>query len=167
MEISQQMPAPLSFIICLIKKEIWPYFSWPHQPTIGHPFPECCSWKELMVQPLQHCPCSGRKKDVNCFPSASIWAMSASHQSQYSCRENPMDRGAWQAAVCKESDMTERLSTTCQGQAGQEDPVRLKGVIESTNVTLHCLYPRVATPQMLGGWVLAQIFLVLPPSPAA
>ena len=31
---------------------------------------------------------------------------------QYSCLENPMDRGAWQAAVhgvCKESDTTERL----------------------------------------------------------
>ena len=29
---------------------------------------------------------------------------------QYSCLENPMDRGAWQATVhgvCKESDMTE------------------------------------------------------------
>ena len=33
---------------------------------------------------------------------------------QYSCLENPMDRGAWWATVhwgCKESDMTERLST--------------------------------------------------------
>ena len=31
---------------------------------------------------------------------------------QHSCLENPMDRGAWQAAVhgvCKESDTTERL----------------------------------------------------------
>ena len=30
---------------------------------------------------------------------------------QYSCLENPMDRGAWWATVheCKESDMTERL----------------------------------------------------------
>ena len=28
---------------------------------------------------------------------------------QYSCLENPMDRGAWQATIqsCKESDMTE------------------------------------------------------------
>ena len=32
---------------------------------------------------------------------------------QYSCLENPMDGGAWEATahgVCKESDMTERLS---------------------------------------------------------
>ena len=32
---------------------------------------------------------------------------------QYSCLENPMDRGAWRATVhgvTKESDMTERLS---------------------------------------------------------
>ena len=80
-----------------------------------------------------------------------------------------MDRGVWQAAVCKESDMTEQLSTTRQGQAGQEDPVRLKGVIESTNVTLHCHLSQnghARGPQMLRGWVLAQIFLVLPPSPA-
>ena len=31
---------------------------------------------------------------------------------QYSCLENPMDRGAWQATVL-ESDMTEQLSTAC------------------------------------------------------
>ena len=33
---------------------------------------------------------------------------------QYSCLENPMDRGAWQTTVlgvCKESDMTEQEST--------------------------------------------------------
>ena len=33
---------------------------------------------------------------------------------QYSCLENPMDRGAWRATVhgvAKESDMTEQLST--------------------------------------------------------
>ena len=34
---------------------------------------------------------------------------------QYSCQRNPMDRGAWQAAVqgvAKESDMTEQLNKT-------------------------------------------------------
>ena len=36
------------------------------------------------------------------------------HSYQYSCLENPMDRGAWQAIVhgaTKESDMTEQLNT--------------------------------------------------------
>ena len=36
------------------------------------------------------------------------------HPLQYSCLENPMDRGAWQGAIhgdCQEWDMTERLST--------------------------------------------------------
>ena len=34
---------------------------------------------------------------------------------QYSCLENPMDRGAWQATIhvgCKESDMTEAIEQT-------------------------------------------------------
>ena len=32
---------------------------------------------------------------------------------QFSCLENPMDRGTWQATVrgCKESDMTEHVRT--------------------------------------------------------
>ena len=35
-----------------------------------------------------------------------------SNPLQYSCLENPVDRGAWQAIWgCKESDTTERLST--------------------------------------------------------
>ena len=44
---------------------------------------------------------------------------------QYSCLENPMDGGAWWAAVhgvAKESDMTEQLrfhfSLSCTGEAG-------------------------------------------------
>ena len=38
---------------------------------------------------------------------------SSGNPLQYSCLENPMDRGAWQASLYgrKESDMTERLST--------------------------------------------------------
>ena len=31
---------------------------------------------------------------------------------QYSCLENPLDRGAWQATVHAESEMTKRLSAT-------------------------------------------------------
>ena len=83
-----------------------------------------------------------------------------------------MDRGAWQAAVhavAKSLDMTERLSTAHQSKSGQEDPVRLKRVVESTNVTLRCHLSQSGHTlghQMLGGWVLAQVFLVLPPSPA-
>ena len=38
---------------------------------------------------------------------------------QYSCLENPVDRGAWQATVhrgCKESDMTEATNTQSQSR---------------------------------------------------
>jgi len=44
---------------------------------------------------------------------------------QYSCLENPMDRGAWRATVHRvtESDMTEQLSTT---HAQQERPSTAK-----------------------------------------
>ena len=42
---------------------------------------------------------------------------------QYSCLENPMDRGAWWATVspggCKESDVTERLSRAGLCPAGR------------------------------------------------
>ena len=31
---------------------------------------------------------------------------------QYSCLENPMDRGAWWATVCEELDTTVRLTAT-------------------------------------------------------
>ena len=38
---------------------------------------------------------------------------------QYSCRENPMDRGAWQATyrtwTCKEYDTTEQLTLLLSG----------------------------------------------------
>ena len=40
---------------------------------------------------------------------------------QYSCLENPMDRGAWQAmvhGVAKESDTTERLPHLAQTSGG-------------------------------------------------
>ena len=37
----------------------------------------------------------------------------ATHPLQYSCLENPMDRGAWQG--CKESDTTEQLNNDVGG----------------------------------------------------
>ena len=41
---------------------------------------------------------------------------------QYSCLENPMDRGAWKTTCswgCKEWDMTETTSHTCTPEAGR------------------------------------------------
>ena len=44
---------------------------------------------------------------------------------QYSCLENPMDRGAWWATVhwVTESDMTERLSTHACYSVGSHQPI--------------------------------------------
>ena len=49
-------------------------------------------------------------------PSVSGWGRLSGggngNPLQYSCQENPMDRGAWQATVCGvESDMTEHART--------------------------------------------------------
>ena len=63
---------------------------------------------------------------------------------QYSCRENPMDRRAWLAAVhgVTELDMTERLSTHLQGERvppslpriGPRCPARISGPSHSAHV---------------------------------
>ena len=67
-------------------------------------FPWWLSGKEL--------PCNTRDSDL--IPGLGR-SPGGGHGNplQYSCLENPMDRGAWWAKSiegCKESDMTERLS---------------------------------------------------------
>ena len=53
----------------------------------------------------------GRFPEVNGYPL------------QYSCLENPMDRGAWWATVygVTKADMTKRLTLMSQGLEGQGD----------------------------------------------
>ena len=54
--------------------------------------------------------------DVGLIPgSGRLPGIGNGNPLQYSCQRNPMDRGAWQAAVqgvAKESDMTEQLNKT-------------------------------------------------------
>ena len=57
---------------------------------------------------------------------------------QYSCLENPMDRGAWWATVChgvtKQSNMTKRLSTHTQ------TTLKISGKIRHGKLILGSLY---------------------------
>ena len=51
---------------------------------------------------------AGDTRDMGPIPgSGRFLGGGHGHPVQYSCLENPMDRGAWQALVHKESDMTE------------------------------------------------------------
>ena len=62
---------------------------------------------------------AGKESDGNAGDLGSIPGFGRSpgagkgYPLQYSCLENPMDRGAWQATACAvaESDTTEQLST--------------------------------------------------------
>ena len=60
-----------------------------------------------------------------------------SNPLQYSCLENPMDRGAWQAWGCKESDRTEQLThTQAATQAAAEKKENVKGHFKAESLIL-------------------------------
>ena len=68
-------------------------------------------WASLDAQMVKNLPANAR--DVGSTPGSGRYP-GGGHgiQFQYSCLENPMDRGAWQAYSPwdrKESDMTEQL----------------------------------------------------------
>ena len=55
---------------------------------------------------------AGDTRDVGLIPgSGRSPGEGTGYQLQYPCLKNPMDRGAWKAWGCKESDMTEELRT--------------------------------------------------------
>ena len=57
---------------------------------------------------------AGDSKDLSSIPGSGISPGEGDENPlQYSYLENPMDRGAWRASPwgCRESDITERLST--------------------------------------------------------
>ena len=77
-------------------------------------FPGGANGKESSCQSRRH-------KDVGSIPGLGTFP-GGGHDNplQYSCLENPMDRGAWRATihrVAKSQDMIERVNNNqCQGQ---------------------------------------------------
>ena len=70
------------------------------------------AWASRVVLVVKNPPANaGNKRDVGLIPgSGRSPGEGNGNPLQYSCLENPMDRGAWRAIVhgaTKESDMTE------------------------------------------------------------
>ena len=75
----------------------------------------------LMAQLVKNPPAdSGEAKDAGLIPGSGGSSVEENgNPLQYSCLENPMDRGVWQATVHgghKESDMTEQHPQGCTPQ---------------------------------------------------
>ena len=83
---------------------------------------------------------------------------------QYSCLENPMDRGAWwatQSTGCKESDTTERLHFHFHGGDGFYKCVKVKVLVAQSYVTLcdpvDCSLPGSSVPGILQARILERV----------
>ena len=91
----------------------------------------CQSWDSQVVLVVKKLPVNaGDLKDTGLVPGLERSpGEEHGHPLQYSCLENPMDRGAWQATVHRiaESDTTERLrvhfSFPCIGE-GNGNPLQ-------------------------------------------
>ena len=63
---------------------------------------------------------AGDRRDLGLIPGSGRFPRGRNSNSlQYSCLENPMDRGVWRAivhGVAKESDMTEQLTKQQQSK---------------------------------------------------
>ena len=79
---------------------------------IGYPLQS--SWASLVAQTVKNQP-AVRETGVRSLDWEDPLEKEKAIQLQYSCLENPMDRGAWRGYSpwgLKESDMTEQLSPT-------------------------------------------------------
>ena len=84
-------------------------------------------WASQVVLVVKNSPAkAGDIRDMGLIPGSGR-SPGGGHGNppQYSCLENPMDRGAWWATVHRvtESDMTERLSTHARYSVGSHQPI--------------------------------------------
>ena len=71
-------------------------------------------WASMVAQMVKNPPAM-RETWVQSLGGEDPLEEGMANEHQYSCLENPMDRGTWWATVhggCKESDLTERLIRT-------------------------------------------------------
>ena len=92
------------------------------------------------------------ERDMNLIPGSGRSPRRGNgNPHQYSCLENPMDRGAWWATVAKELDTTERLNSCC----GRSKLIQHRNGITQRVISLGLAFPHVQT-----GWHPSLTFLL-------
>ena len=101
----------------ILANEMWPSMSLPFPSrlvttVINHPWSGSKWWAFLMVQCVKNLPAMQETQEIQIPPLGSEDPPEGENGSplQYSCLENPMDRGAWRATVQRVAKSQTQLS---------------------------------------------------------